>query len=254
MRPVHTLRALVLLVVGVALSGCGSSPTSPSAGTGVRVHGIALGSSAGSAATHDVRTMSERPSGITVSVQNTAITAKVSVSGTFELEDLPAGTFTLVFSQNGTVIGTVTITSVPTAAEVNVVVQITTTTVIVVKIEVNGTDTTETETDNQSPGDSTPKTCAIDGGRVGDRIELEGSISSAAGATFQMAVNGQRSGSAVTVDAAGASFQCAGVKAASCDASLIKGGAKVHVSGTLTACTTTSAQVTANSVKFQNGN
>jgi len=78
---------------------------------------------------------------------------------------------------------------------------------------------------------------------VGSGIQLEGAISSATGSIFTMAVNGERSGADVTVDASGASFQCAGIKGA-CDASLIQAGQKVHVSGTLTSCTQSAAAVT----------
>jgi hypothetical protein len=179
---------------------------------------------------------------ITVTVQeNTSISTKVSANGTFELEGLPAGTFTLVFTVDGTVIGTVTITSVPSTAEINLVVQVTTTTVITIKVEINGTDETN------SGGD---KTCAISGGTVGSGIQLEGSISAANGSSFTMDVNGERSSAAVTVDASGASFSCAGVKG-TCDASLIQAGQKVHVGGTLTSCSLTAATVKASDVKFQ---
>ncbi len=178
---------------------------------------------------------------LTVTVQeNPSIKTTISGNGTFELEGLPAGTFTLVFSSNGVTLGTITITSAPTQGEISIVVQITTTTVVLVKIEINGTDTTDNET----------KTCLIDGGRAGEGIELEGSVSSVSGKTFQMSVNGNRSGGPVSVDTSGASFDCAGVKG-TCDATLLKAGAKVHVSGTLTTCTLTAAQVKGTQVKFQ---
>jgi hypothetical protein len=243
MQRARLLYVLALFLGALALSRCGSSPTLPSA-AGVNLHGVALGANSSASSIGHVRAMSGSSSGsITVTVQeNTSITTKVSANGTFELENLPAGMFTLVFSIDGTVIGTVTITSVPSTAEINLVVQITTTTVITVKVEVNGAD----ETDNQ--GDS--KTCAISGGTVGSGIEIEGSISSGSGATFTMAVNGNRSSANVTVNAGGASFSCAGVKG-TCDASLIQAGQKVHVSGTLTSCSLTAATVTASEVKFQ---
>jgi hypothetical protein len=182
---------------------------------------------------------------ITVTVQGTSISTTISGNGTFELDGLPAGTFTLVFSSNGVIIGTITITSIPTQAEINLVVQITTT-VVLVKVEVNGTD----ETDNENNNNNGSKTCLIDGGTMGSEIELEGSVSSASGKTFKMSVNGNRASGLVSVDATTASFDCAGIKG-TCDATLLQAGAKVHVSGNLTTCSLTTATVKATEVKFQ---
>jgi hypothetical protein len=206
----------------------------------VNLHGLAMGQSSASASSSSGFRAMSTGSSITVTVQGTSISTTISANGTFELEGLPAGTFTLVFSSNGVTLGTITITSVPTQGEVNVVVQITATTVVLVKVEVNGTDTTDNQT----------KTCLISGGTVGSSIELEGSVSSASGKTFQMSLNGERAAGPVTVDASTASFDCAGIKG-TCDATLLKAGAKVHVSGTLTTCSLTAAQVKATQVKFQ---
>jgi hypothetical protein len=185
---------------------------------------------------------------ITVTVQeNTAITTTISGNGTFELDGLPAGTFTLVFSSNGVTLGTITITNVPSQAEINLVVQITST-VVMVKVEINGTD--ETDNENHNGTSNGTKTCLIDGGTVGSSIELEGSVSSASGKTFKMSVNGNRAGGLVSVDATSASFDCAGIKG-TCDVTLLVAGAKVHVSGSLTSCSLTAAQVKATEVKFQ---
>jgi len=233
----------VIAVLGLALSGCGGGPTSPSeTSAGVTLHGTAMSPSpAASSQAGDVQTMAAPGSRVTVTVQEKpSLSTTISANGTFELEGLPAGTFTLVFSSNGVVLGTVTITSVPSSAKVDVVVQITTTSVVVVRVHINGSD----QTDNQT------KTCLINGGTVGQGIELEGSIHSFAGLTFQMDVNGNRASGPVGVDAAGASFSCAGVKG-TCDATLIKADAKVHVSGTLTSCTLLAAEVRATEVKFQ---
>jgi hypothetical protein len=135
MRHNHILVLAGLALSGLTLSGCSSSPTSPS-GASVTIRGVALGSGASAAsAGHGVALSDGRAhamtapvsGGITVTVQGTSITTTISANGTFELDDLPAGTITLVFTENGTVIGTITITSVPSQAEVDVVVQITTT-------------------------------------------------------------------------------------------------------------------------------
>jgi hypothetical protein len=247
MKRLQVLLPAVIAVLALALSGCGSSPTSPSGtNASVNLHGLAMGQGAASTSSASgYRAMSASGS-ITVTVQGTSLSTTISGNGSFELDGLPAGTFTLVFTSNGVTLGTITITSVPTQAEINLVVHITTT-VVMVKVEINGTDETDNENNNGTNG---TKTCLIDGGTVGSSIELEGSVSSATGKMFKMSVNGNRSSGLVSVDATSASFDCAGVKG-TCDATLLVAGAKVHVSGSLTTCSLTAAQVKANEVKFQ---
>ncbi len=229
--------------LGLALSGC-SSPTSPS--SGVTLRGTAQGALAlgpGSTPSTGLHALAgtSSSSAITVTVQGTSIHTTISGNGSFELDGLPSGTITLVFSRNGVTIGTITISSVPDQAEIDLVVHIESTSVVIVNVKVDGNDETDA---------NTAKTCLIAGGVVGSGIELEGSVSSGAGTSFEMAVNGQRAGGTVSVDASSARFSCAGVKG-SCDASLIRAGAKVHVSGILSSCSLTAAQVKASQVKFQ---
>lgn len=239
----------VVAALGLVLSACGGSPTAPS--TGVTLRGVAVNQGVSSA--DGLRALSSRPaaagtSTITVTVQeNTSITTTISGNGTFELEGLPAGSFTLVFSSNGATLGTVTINNVPTQAEIEIVVQLSSTNVALVKVTINGSDKTDDET-----GTSTTKSCVIEGGRVGAGVELEGSVGKVVTAekVFEMSVNGQRADGKVTVDASGASFSCAGVKG-TCDAKLIINGARVHVSGKVDTCTVSDAKVTAREVKFQ---
>ncbi len=235
-------------LASLTLSACGSNPTSPSSAAGVTLRGVAMGSGVGLAPADGVRGLSTKTaaggtSSIVVTVQeNSSITTTISANGTFELEGLPAGTFTLVFSSNGVTLGTITITSVPNQAEIDLVVQITSSSVVMVNVKVNGSDETETQT--------TPtNACLIAGGAVGAGIELEGSISTVSGKTFEMSVNGQRASGLVKVDATTAGFDCAGIKG-TCDATLIAVGAKVHVSGTVTSCSAPAA-VKATQVKFQ---
>jgi hypothetical protein len=96
------------------------------------------------------------------------------------------------------------------------------------------------------------KACMIEGGRVGDGIELEGTVASGTSASFFLRVQGNRSSGNVQIDAGGASFQCNGPKVtpAECQAS-VKSGAKVHVSGTLASCDLTSALARASKVMVQ---
>ncbi len=240
----HVVLSALIAFLSLVVSGCSSSPTSPSStSASVTLHGTAVGPSAASTSSAGgLQAMSVPSAGrVTVTVlEKPSITTTISGNGTFELEGLPAGNFTLVFSSNGVTLGTITITSVPNQAEIDVVVQITITTVVLVKVEINGTDTTDAT-----------KTCLINGGRVTEGIELEGSVGLVTGtSSFEMAVNGQRASGPVTVDASIASFSCAGVKG-TCDATLLKTDAKVHVRGTLTSCSMAAALVKATEVKFQ---
>jgi hypothetical protein len=111
----------------------------------------------------------------------------------------------------------------------------------------------------QGSGDTTPPpqaACMISGGRVGDGIELEGSVSSGGASGFMMQVEGNRASGLVQIDTSAARFECtpaSGPNAptpAQCQAS-VTGGAKVHVSGTLRSCDTLAAVVGASSVRVQ---
>ena len=64
-------------------------------------------------------------------------------------------------------------------------------------------------------------------------------------------VNGNRSSGLVDVAGSGASYVCNGKKGSSdCKANLLP-GAKVHVRGNLTSCSTSAASVTATEVMIQ---
>lgn len=233
-------RALILSVAAAALtlSGCGGSPTAPSGSGGVAVRGVLLGegaaftaSSAGSAAA--------KGGPITVVVEGTSITATISGNGTFELEGLTPGTFTLVFLRDGMEIGRITVTA-GDGVEVKIVVKLEDSVVVLVDLELDDHD------DSDDDGD---KSCMIEGGRVGSRIELEGQVVAVNGASFTMTTQGNRASGPITVSASGASFKCNGSKGDSqCQATA---GAKVHVRGTLTECSTSAASVTATEVKIQ---
>jgi hypothetical protein len=236
---------LALLIAGLPLVGCGgSSPTSPSGAGKVVLHGVAVGADgAPTASGGGVTAQAASKDRITVTVQGTSISTTVSTNGTFELEDLPTGSFALVFSINTTVIGTVTITGVPTQGEIQIVVQVTVTTVVLINLEI----------DDQENDDNASKTCIVEGGKLGRKIELEGNVDSGNSTAFKMKINGERSSGLVDVDASHAQFNCNGDKSSSattCKDS-VKPHAKVHVSGTLMTCTTSAAQVVATEVKVQ---
>jgi hypothetical protein len=135
---------VVLLAVSMTflpLVGCGgNSPASPSSssGKGAVLRGVVLGDGT-SASSGGVSALATSRGRITVSVkENASINTTVSANGTFELQNIPTGDFTLVFSSTTTVIGTVVVSGVPNDGQVVIVVQVTVVTVIVVNVEING--------------------------------------------------------------------------------------------------------------------
>jgi hypothetical protein len=244
----RVLEACVAAVIAaVVTGGCGSeSPTGSSAG-GVGVQGVVLGNGA-SVSAADTQTSSSSAKKVTVKVEGTSLTVDVSASGTFQFTGIPSGTFTLVFLADGVEIGRVVV-SAADGSEVKIVVQVTAGALVVVEIKV------ESPTPAASPG-ATPATsssCVINGGTQGQGIELEGDVSSGSSAGFKITANG-RSSVPVDVNTSGASFRCIGsaktTSDAECKAS-VKTGAKVHVSGTLTSCSSSAATVAASEVKVQ---
>jgi hypothetical protein len=241
------IRLFVVLFAATALLRCGgANPASPS-GPGVTLEGMVLqGASAASAAAAGVSAQSARGGRITVTVQeDPSQSTTVSGNGSFKLDNVPVTGFTLVFSVDGVVLGSISISPVQatTTIKIKIVVQVTDH-VELVDLEMND--------DNEDPGNQDPKTCMINGGRAGEHIELEGVVASGGSDQFQLRVNGNRSSGLVDVTAAGASFKCQGDKSSSatCKAS-VKAGAQVHVKGTLTACTTSVASATATQVMVQ---
>jgi hypothetical protein len=231
------------VVAAVVTGGCGSdSPTAPSAG-GVVVQGVVLGDGASVTAAADTQTASASAKKLTVRVDGTTLTVDVNANGTFELKGIPGGTFTLVFLSDGVEVGRVVV-SAPEGSEVKIVVQVTAGALVVVEIKVESAE----------PG-TTPATssCVMNGGTVGQGIELEGNVLSGSSAAFKLTVNG-RSSVPVDVNASSAGFKCIGSAKTSNDADCkasVKEGAKVHVRGTLMTCTSLKAEVTATEVKVQ---
>jgi hypothetical protein len=239
-----TGRYFLVLVAAAAMWRCGSSPTSPS-GAGVTLQGVVLQDATASAASAGLSAQSAKAGKIVVTVQeNPSLSVTVSGNGTFEIEDVPAGGFTLVFSVNGVVVGQITITAVGEGTTIK----------IVVKIKDQEVELVEIETDDggdQDSGDDEPKSCLINGGKVNSHIEVEGNVDSGDSSQFKLQVNGNRSGGLVDVAASGASYVCNGKKGSSDCKSNLVAGAKVHVRGNLTSCDTIAASVTATEVKIQ---
>jgi hypothetical protein len=234
------------------LVACGSdNPASPS-GSKVVLKGTLVGAPSG-VLSESAAVSAHASSGgrITVTVQeDPSLSVTVSGNGTFEITGLPVGSFTLVFSRDGVVLGTIAVSGVQPEVEIKIVVKVKGNAVVLVSLQM-GDGPVQGGDDPDGDGDGT-KSCMISGGRVGDGIELEGNVDSGNSSKFKLRVNGNRSGDLVDVNAGGASFQCKGDKTSSseCKAKVTE-GAKVHVRGTLNSCSQSAAQVTASEVKVQ---
>jgi len=247
------LRSVLVVAAALTLLRCGSSPNSPS-GAGAKLQGVVLQDATAHAQS---LTQSAQAGKITVTVQeDPSLTVTVSGNGTFEIQGVPAGGFTLVFSLNGTTIGQIRITAVAEGTTIKIVVKVADQEVELVEIETEDADETPTTGTGGSggsggTGDGGAKTCMIEGGKVGSHIELEGNVESGGSSQFRLRVNGNRSSGLVDVSASGASYKCNGNKGNSdCKANL-RSGAKVHVRGALTSCSTSAASVTATEVMIQ---
>jgi hypothetical protein len=235
--------AAVVIAALMAVACGGESPTGANGG-GVVVQGVVLGDGASVSAADTRAPQAAQAKKVTVKVEGSTLSVDVNANGTFQLTGIPSGTFTLVFLADGVEVGRVVVTA-GDGSEVKIVVQVTAGQLIVVEIKIE-------DGSNASPP-PTSSSCSVNGGTVGQRIELEGNVASGSSASFDMSVNG-RSGLPIKVNASSASFKCIGgaktPSDAECKAS-VAAGAKVHVSGTLMTCTTSSAEVTATEVKVQ---
>jgi len=240
----ETMRRMLTLtvVLGATLSllGCGSgSPSSPSGTGGVAVRGVLLDE--GAAFTASSGSTSGRHGTIEVSIEGTTIKTTVAGNGTFEIEDMEPGTFTIVFSLDGVEIGRFTVTA-GDGVEVRIVVKLEDEVIVLVDLELS-------DDDDDATGS---KTCMIEGGRAGERIELEGNVTGGDfTGGFQMVAQGNRSrGREVDVmTSGGTGLKCNG-KTSDCMGS-VRAGAKVHVRGNLSVCTTEHAEIEASEVKVQ---
>jgi len=108
-------------------------------------------------------------------------------------------------------------------------------------------------TTGPSPSPAPGAACMINGGRVGAGIELEGRVASGALASFMMTVNGNRASGQVGVQASAGALRCTGPNSSptECQTRFVD-GARIHVRGTLSSCTTSAASVAASEVKIQN--
>ena len=243
------LWAVAAVALAVASVACGGDNPSGASGA-VTLRGTVVGQGTASAA-------SERAAGgarITVTVEGVPdLTTTVSGSGTFELEGIPEGSFTLVFSANGVTLGTIEISGAEAGEEIRITVQVTNTTVILIEIENGSGDDGDDEGDDDDGDDEGDASCAISGGKVGRRIELEGTVRSGDASGFELRVNGNKvkNGARVDVTTGGASFRCTGKPSTADCKEEVKDGAKVHVRGNLDTCSLSAASVSADEVKVQ---
>ena len=239
----HGGRSLLIVAVaaaGLALVSCGDgNPASPSGAGGVTVQGVLLGEGAAFTSSSSANS-SDGP--ITVVVEGTSISVTISGNGTFEIEDIPPGPFTLVFFQGDVEIGRITITAAD-GAKVKIVVKKEGSVIVLIDLKLDDDDDTDDNNTNQ--------TCMIDGGRQGDRIELEGNVAEGNSERFFLATN-RASATVEVLTSSTTEFKCNGNTAGSdpCPKA-VQRGAKVHVRGTLNKCGPNSAEVTASQVKVQ---
>jgi hypothetical protein len=232
------LAVLAAAFGALALVACGdSNPAGPSGSSGVAVSGVLLSEGA-SVAASSVHASAASGGTITVMVQGTSLSTTISGNGTFELKDVPPGTFTLVFFQNGTEIGRVTITA-DAGVQVKIVVRKQGVKVVLVDLEIDdGSDS--------SANDG----CSIAGGRVGSPIELEGQVVGVVekDASFTMTTQGNRGSEVITVNYTRDNLKCNGPKSSTCKVSSMD---QVHVRGTLDRCDAQDTIVTAKQVMVQ---
>lgn len=224
----------------IALACGGGGPTTPSGSGGVVIQGVVMDGASSLAASSGSHAGAKAQK-VTVRVDGTGLVAEVAANGTFEVKGVPAGTFTIVFLVDGVEVGRVPVTA-PDGSEVRLVVRVESSRLVVVELRVEG---------NGPSSGGTAASCILNGGTVGQGLELEGHVGSGTSAAFTLAVNG-RSSELVNVTAGTAAYTCVGnaKTTGDCKASL-KAGAKVHVSGTLTSCSVSEAHVTATQVKIQ---
>jgi hypothetical protein len=124
----HAAAALSLAFMSALVAaGCGGSPTSPSGSGEVVLHGTVVnrsGGAPGGVGSSNV-TSSRAAATLVVTVAEVpAIRITVAADGSFTLRGLPEGTFTLVFTLDGTVVGTQTFSEVAANQEITITVEV----------------------------------------------------------------------------------------------------------------------------------
>ncbi len=242
---------LVAMSVGFVVAGCGMNPVSPTDVTtdvvspsitvlptsAVAVPGGSLVASGEPALRVPASAVAGGAITITV-VQVPSISVTVMPGETATITGLPPGAYTLVFTQNGTVVGQQSIVGVLTGQTIAITVALDGGDIVFVIVIIGTTPTPP------------PSPCTIDGRPVGSSLVIEGAVVSGNGNTFRMNRNGNHARELFDVDASGASYRCRGRSGPSCQANLGT-GTQVHVEGTLLGCTATAVVITASEVTVQ---
>lgn len=132
--------ALAVLVVAAAFAACGGgSPASPSSSEPVSVEGVVLGVPSASGSLTASSGSTAAAGEVTVScLENPSITATVGPDGRFTLRGLPAGSFTLVFRQGATQLGTIHLSEVKPNQQITITVSVAGGVVVLVEQKRNG--------------------------------------------------------------------------------------------------------------------
>lgn len=138
--PSRFLRGPWLVVAALLLVSCGGGdPLGPSGNANgeITLRGTVLGSA--SSASLGVRALSAGAGPLIVSVLgNPALSAPVGSDGSFTLRGLPTGTVVLVFTRDGSPVGSLTLDNVRAGQEITITVSVTTTGVALVDDRRNG--------------------------------------------------------------------------------------------------------------------
>lgn len=132
-RSPHLLPSfIVLLLTSITFAACGGgSPSGPSpSSSGVVLSGSLLGQSSSSSLSAGFTALSSATASLTGSVTVSVtgypdLTARVDPGGSFTLRGLPSGSFSLTFTRDGVVLGSLTFASVLPNQEVDITVAIT---------------------------------------------------------------------------------------------------------------------------------
>lgn len=138
------IRVLLVALLALSFAACGAeNPSSPSAAsTGVVLNGSIMGGGSSSSAfgvsAHATPT-SAITGTVTVTLQGSSqISTTVSADGSFTLRGLPAGSFTLLFTRDGSPLGTLTFNSVMPNQEVTITISVNAGSVVLVQEKRDG--------------------------------------------------------------------------------------------------------------------
>src|SRR5262249_39365990 len=178
---------LVGALAAFSVVGCGKSPLAPTDPTDVAVGGspsVTVQPSASVAAPArdqgrvQLSTVTNDPITITV-LQLPSIQTTVNLGETALITGLPPGSYTLVFTQNGTVIGTQQVVGVQPGEQIQITVVFDGGSYVMVVVVI-GTSPTPPPT---------PTPCIVDVQSVGSEFTIEGVVVSGDGSAFRQAAH-----------------------------------------------------------------